>query len=66
MATNLAIDDTLIESARRLGQHRTKREAVTQALSEYIQRLRQQEIISEFGKIDYQPDYDYKKQRNAA
>lgn len=66
MATNLAIDDNLIESARRLGHHRTKREAVTQALSEYIQRLKQQEIIGEFGKIDYQPDYDYKKQRNAA
>ncbi|MDP2879055.1 MAG: type II toxin-antitoxin system VapB family antitoxin [Sulfuricella sp.] len=66
MATNLAIDDTLIESARRLGHHRTKREAVTQALNDYIQRLKQQEIIGEFGKIEFQPDYDYKKQRNAA
>ncbi|MDD5241458.1 MAG: type II toxin-antitoxin system VapB family antitoxin [Sulfuricella sp.] len=66
MATNLAIDDTLIESARQLGHHRTKREAVTQALQEYIERLEQQEIIGDFGTIEYEPDYDYKKQRNAA
>lgn len=63
MATNLALDDKLIEDARRLGHHRTKREAVTRALTEYVQHLRQQEILSEIGKIDYDPDYDYKKQR---
>lgn len=66
MATNLAIDDTLIESARLLGHHRTKREAVTRALEEYILRLKQQEIVGEFGTVEYDPDYDYKKQRNAA
>src|SRR5689334_23765418 len=33
MPTNLAIDDKLIEQARRIGQHRTKKEAVTAALS---------------------------------
>src|SRR5690242_12607048 len=36
MPTNLAIDDKLIEQARRVGHHKTKKEAVTAALSEYI------------------------------
>lgn len=66
MATNLAIDDRLIESARKIGCHRTKRETVTRALEEYIQRLKQQEIVAEFGKVDYDADYDYKLQRNVA
>ena len=63
MATNLALDYKLIENARQLGRHKTKREAVTRALAEYVQRLRQQEVLTELGKIDYEPGYDYKKQR---
>ena len=63
MATNLALDDALIESAQALGHHRTKREAVTVALETYIQRLRQQEILDVFGTVEYLPDFDYKQQR---
>ena len=63
MATNLAIDDNLIETARTVGKHKTKKAAVTEALNEYIQRHRQSEIIKLFGKIDYDSDYNYKKQR---
>lgn len=66
MATNLALDDELIESARKLGGHRSKREAVTRALEEYILRIRQQDILSDFGTVDYDPKYDFKKQRRAA
>lgn len=66
MATNLALDDNLIEAARKLGGHRSKREAVTRALEEYILRIRQQEILSDFGTVDYDPKYDPKKQRRAA
>jgi len=36
MATNLALDDKLVEEAKRLGKHRTKREAVNEALAEYV------------------------------
>ena len=64
MATNLAIDNKLIEEAVKLGRHRTKKAAVTEALLEYIQRRKQLEIIELFGKIDYDPDYDYKEQRS--
>ena len=66
MATNLDLDDKLIEAARRLGGHRTKRDAVTRALEEYVRWLRQQAVVSEFGKIDYDPKFDYKKQRRVA
>jgi len=63
VATNLAIDDTLIEEARQIGHHVTKKAAVTAALEEYIQRRKQLEILDLFGTIDYDPDYDYKKNR---
>jgi Arc/MetJ family transcription regulator len=63
MATNLAIDDTLIEEARRIGHHRTKKDAVNAALDEYIRYRRQLEILDHFGTIDFDPDYDYKKIR---
>ncbi len=41
MATNLALDDRLIEEARKAGKCKTKKEAVTAALKEYVQRRRQ-------------------------
>ena len=63
MPTNLAIDDKLIEEALIVGQHRTKKAVVTEALHEYIQRRKQVEILDLFGTIEYEPDFDYKKQR---
>jgi hypothetical protein len=63
MATNLAIDDGLVDEARRIGNHRTKKEAVNAALKEYIDRRKQLEILKLFGTIDYDPTYDYKKMR---
>lgn len=66
MATNLELDKKLIEAARKLGSHKTKRETVTRAPEQYVQRLKQQAIVSEFGKIDYDPGHDYKKQRTVA
>jgi len=63
MATNLAIDDKLINEARRIGKHKTKKEAVSAALKEYVDRRKQLEILELFGTIDYDPTYDYKKMR---
>ena len=63
MATNLALDDKLIEEARKIGNHRTKKEAVTAALSEYVKRRRQQKIIEAFGTVDFDATYDYKAER---
>lgn len=63
MATNLAINTTLIERARVAGRQKTKKAAVEEALNEYIERRRQMAVLDLFGKIDMDPDYDYKKQR---
>jgi Arc/MetJ family transcription regulator len=63
MPTNLAIDDQLINTALKLGGHQSKKAAVTAALKEYIQHYQQRQILSLFGKIEYDPNYDYKKER---
>jgi Arc/MetJ family transcription regulator len=63
MATNLAIDDALIDEARRIGHHTTKKEAVTAALDEYIRWRKQIEILDHFGTVDFDPGYDYRKLR---
>jgi Arc/MetJ family transcription regulator len=63
MPTNLAIDDKLIEEARRLGEHKTKKAAVTTALEEYIEHHKQELILQDFGTVDFDPGYDYKAGR---
>jgi len=63
MPTNLAIDDRLIAEAKKVGHHRTKKEAVTAALDEYVRRRKQLDVIGMFGKIDYDENYDYKLER---
>ncbi len=63
MATNLALDEKLLEQALRVGGEKTKKATVTQALREYIQRRKQAAIVDLFGTIDLDPGYDYKSQR---
>jgi len=64
IATNLQIDDNLILKAVKLGGHKTKKAAVSKALIEYIHHLEQEKILSLFGTVEYDPEYDYKKQRS--
>jgi len=61
--TNLNLDDELVAEAVKVSGHRTKREAVNEALREYIQRRRRLELVKYFGKVDFDPDWDYKKAR---
>lgn len=63
MATYFGIDAALVKRAVKLGKHKTKKEAVTAALEEYIRIRKQSEIEQLFGKIEYDANYDYKKQR---
>jgi Arc/MetJ family transcription regulator len=63
MATNLALDDRLLEEALKIGGRSTKKDTVTEALQEYISRRKQARVTELFGAIDYDPKYDYKKQR---
>jgi len=53
----------LIATAKKVGGHKTKKAAITAALEEYIRRHKQQEAISAFGTIDFDPAYDYKAER---
>jgi Arc/MetJ family transcription regulator len=59
-----SIDD-LVAEAQKLGHHRTKKEAITAALHEYIRKRNQMRVIELFGKIDYDETYDYKSQRRS-
>ena len=61
--TNLNIDDRLLEEAVKVGGHRTKRETVNEALQEYVERRRRLELIKYFGRVDFDPAWDYKKAR---
>ena len=62
MPTEFSINH-LIKEAQKLGRHRTKKDAVTAALKEYIERRKQMEILSLFGTIEFDPAYNYKRAR---
>ena len=64
MGTNVQIDPDLIRDALLLGGKRTKREVIEEALQEYVLRRKQQQFLTLFGTLDYDPEYDYKKQRS--
>jgi len=63
MATNLAVEDKLIEEARKTGGHKTKEEAATTALQAYIRHHKQMKILEAFGTVDFDPTCDYKAAR---
>lgn len=64
MATNLAIDPRLLEKALRVSGEKTKKAAVTKALTEFIARREQRRILKLFAKLDWDPDFDYKSERS--
>jgi hypothetical protein len=59
LATDLELDDRLIEEALRIGGRATVKETVTEALQEYIDRRKQATVLGLFGTIDYDPKYDH-------
>ena len=63
MATNLALDDRLLEEAVKIGGKATKKATVTEALEEYIARRKQLGVTELFGTLDVDPKYNYKAQR---
>jgi len=63
MATNLAIDQKLLEKALEVSGFKTKKETVNLALQEFINRHKQLEILNLLGEMDPDPKYDYKKGR---
>jgi len=63
MATNLSINTQLLDDALKIGGLKTKRDTVDMALQEFIQKRKAAHILTLFGKIEYDRDYDYKKMR---
>lgn len=63
MPTNLAIDDSLLNKAVRVSALKTKKEAVTLALKEFIERREQRKILKALGSVEFRKGWDYKKER---
>ena len=61
MTTNLLINSKLLEEALKVGGLSTKKDTVNQALIEFVQRRKQQEVIELFGNFPRDADHDYKK-----
>ena len=63
MASNLALDDKLLTKALRIGGFKTKKQTVTVAIQEFIERREQRTILDAMGTFDFRDDWDYKKDR---
>jgi hypothetical protein len=64
MATNLSIDPKLIDRALAVSGEKTKKAAVTKALQEFIARREQRRILRLFKALEWDPAYDYRKERS--
>ena len=64
MATNLSIDPELINKALEVSGEKTKKAAVTKALREFIARREQRCILQLFASLEWDPIYDYKRERS--
>ena len=64
MATNLALDPDLLERALAVSGEKTKKAAVTKALKEFIARREQTRVEELFGQLEWDPTYDYKRERS--
>jgi hypothetical protein len=63
MATNLALDQELLDRAFRVSGEPTKRAAVARALQEFIARRERRRVAELFGKLEWDSAYDYKAER---
>jgi Arc/MetJ family transcription regulator len=63
MATNLALDDKLIDQAVRLGKHKSKKEAVTAALESYVRQRKRAGLSDLIGNVDFHDDFDHRAMR---
>jgi Arc/MetJ family transcription regulator len=63
MATNLKLNEQLLETVLRLSGKSSKKAAVTAALEEFVQKREQLKALKLFGSIEYDQAYNYKYQR---
>jgi Arc/MetJ family transcription regulator len=64
MATNLCLDPELLKKALEVSGEKTKKAAVTKALKEFISRREQRRILELFGSLEWDEEYNYKKERS--
>jgi len=64
MATNLNIDPKLLKKALKVSGEKTKTAVVTRALEEFVARRNTKKLRELFGKLDWDPEYDYKAERS--
>jgi Arc/MetJ family transcription regulator len=64
MATNLAIDPRLLEEAVEVSGARSKKQAVTLALQEFIAKRKQRRLLDLFGTLEWNTEFDYKSSRS--
>ena len=64
MPTTLKLDEKMVEEAVKLGNFKTKQVAMNVALAEFVQRRNRLRILELGGKIEFRPDWDYKKMRS--
>lgn len=65
MATNLAIDEKLLEEALKIGGMKTKKNTVNKALKEFIDKRKRKDVLKMFGKVEMESHYDYKTERKS-
>ncbi|MGA2556801.1 MAG: type II toxin-antitoxin system VapB family antitoxin [Verrucomicrobiota bacterium] len=64
MIATLRLDDKMVEEAVKLGNFKSKEQALNAALTEFIQRRNRRRILELAGKINFDPDWNYKKMRD--
>ncbi|WP_030008080.1 type II toxin-antitoxin system VapB family antitoxin [Picosynechococcus sp. NKBG042902] len=64
MRMNVELDDQLVEEAFRLTNVRTKKELMQLALQALIKSQKKHDLLDLSGKIQLQPNYDYKMLRS--
>jgi predicted CopG family antitoxin len=58
MSTNVAVDDSLLREAKKLGKHRSEKATINEALKWYIQRKRELvDFLEVAGTVDFDPEF---------
>jgi hypothetical protein len=63
ISTDLSIARELIERALQVSGEAARKAAVTKVLEELITRRRQKQLLGRFGKLQWDNNYDYKRER---
>lgn len=64
MRTNIILDDDLVEEGLKYAKTKSKSGLIRMALQEFLENHQKLDLRELRGKIEFSPDYDYKKARN--